>query len=263
MKTLYEAANALEAQMLLDLLKQEGLNAEIHGAQLQGAVGGLPAAGLVRLVIAEENYPAAREIVERWDREQPSEPIVTVQKPVPRPLKMVLIGAAVGIVITYAFNRAPVSTSGIDHNSDGVLDEKWIYAASGTLVKYEVDRNFDKKIDMTIEYDRRGAALRGKSDDNFDGVFETSTRYEFNWPVKSEVDTNDDGVPDLIVNYTFGVVTSNEILNITTGLPLRVEHFNLGVLTHADVDSDKDGKLDKRLFYNRLGELQRTEAITQ
>ena len=263
MKTLYEAANALEAQMLLDLLKHQGLNAEIHGAQLQGAAGGLPAAGFVRLVIDEENYLAAREIVERWDKAQPSDPIVTVQKPVPKPLKMFLMGAAVGVAITYAFCRAPVTVSGTDHNSDGVLDEKWTYSASGTLGKYEADRNFDKKIDLVVEYGRRGVALSSKSDDNFDGIFETNTRFEFNWPVRSEIDTNDDGFPDFIVNFENGVMTSTEFLNPTTGLPLRVEYFKLGVLTHADVDTDKNGKLDKRLFYTPLGEIRSNEAITR
>ena len=261
MKTLYEAGNSLEAHMLLDLLKQHNLHAEIHGEHLQGAVGEIPAAGLVRLVIEDEDFAAAREIVEQWDKAQPASPITTVQKPVPAPFKMILLGVALGVAATYAFYRAPLPGVGFDHNSDGVLDEKWTYAPSGGLLKYEADRNFDKKIDIVIEYDRRNVAVREKADANFDGVFETTTRFEYNLPVKSEVDTNNDGVPDFIINYAFGVVTSNEILDIHTGLPLRIEYFKLNVMTHADVDTDKDGKLDKRLFYSRLGELERTEAL--
>src|SRR5690606_18757888 len=58
MKTLYQAANAVEAHMLADYLKQEGLSAHVLGEHLQGAVGELPAAGLVRLMIPDEQYEA-------------------------------------------------------------------------------------------------------------------------------------------------------------------------------------------------------------
>jgi len=74
MKTLYEAANAIEAHMLVDLLKQEGLHAHIHGEHLQGAMGELPAAGLVRLVIDEADHARARTLIERWESLQPAEP---------------------------------------------------------------------------------------------------------------------------------------------------------------------------------------------
>ena len=63
MKTLYEAANAVEAHMLLDLLKQEGMEARIEGEALQGAMGGVPAAGLVRLVVDEDGYAPARALI--------------------------------------------------------------------------------------------------------------------------------------------------------------------------------------------------------
>lgn len=74
MKTLYEAANALEAHMLADLLKQEGLQAQVLGEHLQGAVGELPAGGFVRLLIPDEQYGAARAVVERWEATQVSDP---------------------------------------------------------------------------------------------------------------------------------------------------------------------------------------------
>jgi len=73
MRTLYQAGSAIEAHMLVDLLKQQGLSAEIHGEHLQGAIGELPAAGLVRLVVDEPDYAAAREVIERWETAQPAE----------------------------------------------------------------------------------------------------------------------------------------------------------------------------------------------
>lgn len=53
-RTVYEAANAIEAQMLQDLLKQDGIATRIDGAFLQGAVGELQAGGLVRLVVEND-----------------------------------------------------------------------------------------------------------------------------------------------------------------------------------------------------------------
>ncbi|MFN0315349.1 MAG: DUF2007 domain-containing protein, partial [Burkholderiales bacterium] len=66
MKTAYEAANAVEAHMIQDVLRREEVEAEIHGEFLPGAVGELPAAGLVRVVVADEDYARAREVIGRW-----------------------------------------------------------------------------------------------------------------------------------------------------------------------------------------------------
>jgi hypothetical protein len=74
MKTLYQAANAIEAHMLSELLRQQGISAQVQGEHLQGGVGELPAAGLVRVVVDEADYLLARAVVERWDAEQPRDP---------------------------------------------------------------------------------------------------------------------------------------------------------------------------------------------
>jgi hypothetical protein len=74
MRTLYEASNSLEAHMILNLLEMQGLSGRIDGEFLQGGVGELPAAGVVRVMVDEEDYPAAKEIVNRWDAAQPPSP---------------------------------------------------------------------------------------------------------------------------------------------------------------------------------------------
>jgi hypothetical protein len=71
MRTLYEASSAVEAHLLKDLLAQEGVPASIHGEFLQGAMGELPAAGLVRLMVADEHYAAGRAVIERWEAAAP------------------------------------------------------------------------------------------------------------------------------------------------------------------------------------------------
>lgn len=67
MKTLYEAASLVEAHLLKDLLAQEGVPAVIHGEFLQGGMGELPAAGLVRLMVDDHHYGAGRAVIERWE----------------------------------------------------------------------------------------------------------------------------------------------------------------------------------------------------
>ena len=261
MKTVYEASNAIEAHMIQDLLMQEGLSAHIHGEHLMGAIGELPASGLIRLVVDESDFAQARAVVERWDAAQPKEPPPKPQVRQSNALRALLLGLAIGIGGTYAFFRSPVSINGIDHNGDGILDERWTYAPSGKTLKYEADRNLDGKIDEIVHFDRVGLVEIAEADDNFDGVFETRNRFRSSRVEISEADTDGDGYRDLRWHYTNGVLSSAEFMSPTSFRPLRIEYFTLGKLTTAEVDSDKDGKLDTRKKYDSLGEVIFSERL--
>jgi Putative prokaryotic signal transducing protein len=261
MKTLYEASNAIEAHMLVDLLKQEGLTAYIRGEYLQGAVGEMPAAGLVRLEIDESDFPKARAIIDRWDASQPEESTVSVAQKKSNGIYWLFVGLIIGFGGCYAFFRIPAAAEGIDHNRDGVVDEKWIKSASGSGLRYEVDRNLDSKVDLIAQYGSRGAMDSVESDDNFDGVFETKARYENGNPDVLEADTDSDGFDDLVMRYTNGVLVSQEYISSTTGRVLKIEYFKLGKLMAADVDSNKDGTFDVRYTYDYLGDLKSSSAI--
>lgn len=67
MRTIYHAANAIEAQLLQDVLARDGIEAHVLGAHLQGAVGQLPPTGLVRVVVAEEDLAAGQRLVAQWE----------------------------------------------------------------------------------------------------------------------------------------------------------------------------------------------------
>lgn len=67
MKTVYEAANALEAHMIADLLDQADIYARIDGEYLQGGVGELQAFGLVKVRVNDPDFAAARELVSQWE----------------------------------------------------------------------------------------------------------------------------------------------------------------------------------------------------
>ncbi len=255
MRTVYQAANAVEAHMLCDLLKQQGITAQIHGEALQGAIGELPAAGLVRLVVDETDYTQARELVERWDAEQPAYEREKPPATKSRSVTIFLLGLAMGVGATFAYVRTPVRLDGIDHNHDGVLDETWTYSARGTLVNAEIDRNLDGKVDYIAYYDARGEIEAADADDDFDGIFETSIGFRQGNVQLIEVDTHGDRFRDLRLVFVHGVMASAEYLDPANGKPLRVEHFKLGKMVDADVDTDRDGVLETHISYSPLGEV--------
>lgn len=96
MRTLYEAANLVEAHMLADLLKQEGLQTHVQGEYLQGGVGELQANALVRLMIDEADYPRARAVVDAWDAAQPRDPVTSSPASDRQRTQDVLLGALIG-----------------------------------------------------------------------------------------------------------------------------------------------------------------------
>lgn len=71
MQLAYEAQNSIEAHMLLHMLEQAGLSARVDGEYLQGAIGELQAIGLVRVMVDDADYLAARKLIEEWDQQQP------------------------------------------------------------------------------------------------------------------------------------------------------------------------------------------------
>jgi hypothetical protein len=71
MRTIYEPEHAIEANIIAGLLKQAGISAHIAGEYLQGAAGELPVFGLVRIMVADEDAEAARQLIEEWNNGQP------------------------------------------------------------------------------------------------------------------------------------------------------------------------------------------------
>ncbi|MFP5410096.1 MAG: DUF2007 domain-containing protein [Gammaproteobacteria bacterium] len=261
MKTLYEPANALDAYMLQDLLKQVGIEARVDGAYLQGAVGELPANGLVRLRVEDADYEQAREVIRNWETTEVAEPASPAPKSGSAGFRALILGALIGVAGAYLFLRAPLNTEGVDYNHDGKLDVVWRYSPSGTFLGSKVDRNLDGKVDYIETTGSDGNVASVDADDDFDGIFE-SRHYLYRGNFRtSEVDTDGDTIADLKSTYQHGVLASTEYINPYTGLPLRVEHYRLGVLTAAEVDTDKDGRLDTRYSYSPTAEITATQAI--
>lgn len=185
------------------------------GEHLQGAVGELPAAGFVRLMIPDEQYEAGREAIARWEATQPT---ATQAKPRRgKGLGLFALGLIVSAAGVYAWFRAPLPADGVDHNRDGVLGERWTVSPRGTFVRVAVDRNFDGKVDHVTLYDENGQAKTIQADDDFDGRFETTTRVRMGNAQTQLIDTDGDGHIDLSYHFTSGVLQRAEYRDPPTG----------------------------------------------
>jgi hypothetical protein len=71
MKTVFECAFGVEAQLVSNLLRDAGIPNQVLGEFLQGAAGDLPVGRLVRVVVADGHADAARDVIARWDRALP------------------------------------------------------------------------------------------------------------------------------------------------------------------------------------------------
>jgi len=67
MRTVYQAENIIDANLVKNALEDAGITAFISGQYLTGAVGELPPMGLVNVMVAETQWPQARTIAERID----------------------------------------------------------------------------------------------------------------------------------------------------------------------------------------------------
>lgn len=71
MHIVYEPENLIEAHLLKGLLAQAGITAHIRGEHLTGAMGELPALGLLALMVADEDADAARALIADWQGATP------------------------------------------------------------------------------------------------------------------------------------------------------------------------------------------------
>ena len=63
MKTIYNAANPIDAQLVSDLLADSGIQTHVQGSFLMGGIGELPAGEMMRIWVADEAADEARRII--------------------------------------------------------------------------------------------------------------------------------------------------------------------------------------------------------
>ena len=72
MRRIYEARDLLEAEMLIGMLASEGIETFLTGRHLVGAVGELPAAGLLGLMVVDDGQAErARQLIAEYNAAEP------------------------------------------------------------------------------------------------------------------------------------------------------------------------------------------------
>ncbi len=67
MTPVFEALNSLEAHLVKIRLIGEGIDAQVGGDYLQGAMGELPAMGFLKVWVQDRDVPRARAIIARMN----------------------------------------------------------------------------------------------------------------------------------------------------------------------------------------------------
>jgi len=68
MRRVFQAANHIQAHMVMHVLEQAGVHAHVQGEYLQSGAGELPLGNLVGVAVADEDVAIAREIISEWEK---------------------------------------------------------------------------------------------------------------------------------------------------------------------------------------------------
>lgn len=272
MQSIYQAADAIDAQRIVALLEDHGIPAHVQGAYLAGAIGELPAGGLVSVWVADDDAARARQLVvdeeaDRLARQEADEADVEDDDAsasaaaasakasggvlVPA-LFAFLFGTVVGGGIMYGQLRTPQESLPIDYDGDGVADQ--YYDVEGeTLVRVRFDRDGDGEIDQ-VQEDASEPDNILRVDDDFDGRFETIYRYAKQLPVQAQSDLDGDGFMEWNVTFRHGVARTATLRDPTTDALLKRETFDGGLLVLEEFDADGDGTLETVRHIDLRGE---------
>lgn len=71
MQRIHEPADLMEAQMLMSMLRSEGIKVYLQGADLVGGMGELPALGLLGLMVDDEDAQRAQALIASYQQATP------------------------------------------------------------------------------------------------------------------------------------------------------------------------------------------------
>ena len=71
MQCIHQPWDLLEANLLRDMLASEGITAFLQGEHLMGAIGELPAGGLLALLVEDKDAERARDLVAAYSAAEP------------------------------------------------------------------------------------------------------------------------------------------------------------------------------------------------
>lgn len=71
MQRIYEPQDLMEGELLLSMLASEGIDAYLTGRHLAGAVGELPACGLLGLMVEDAQAHSAQQLIAAYNTALP------------------------------------------------------------------------------------------------------------------------------------------------------------------------------------------------
>ncbi|WP_425913051.1 putative signal transducing protein [Pseudomonas sp. GWSMS-1] len=71
MQRIYEPQDLMEAELLLGMLASEGVDAYLTGQHLAGAVGELPACGLLGVMVEDDQAHSAQQLIAAYNAALP------------------------------------------------------------------------------------------------------------------------------------------------------------------------------------------------
>lgn len=249
---IFHAENVLEAQMISGLLDQHGIDNQVDGALLTGGAGELQAGSVVRVMVFDESIQAAEKVVDDWHKHQPFEAAAKLEvKPKGRIIPSIL-SFILGGFLTASFIFFNSDTIEHDRNSDGKVDEEWLYFGD-SQTKLVLDRNFDGKNDFKTFYRKHsGLAYRSQADNDFDGIFETHDTYKHGEIVFTKSDSDKDGFYEIQYYYTGGILTHYEFLSVSTDQVVKRTLFDGFRIKESHQDTNGDGELDLITKYDAI-----------
>ena len=254
MKSVFEASLGIEAHMIKNLLAMNDVESEIFGEHLQGGIGDLQPGGIIRVMVADEDYPTAHKIVADWEASQP--PInYEDEGRKTSSYGSALLGFIVGAIIVLVLTQTPITYDGVDYNGDGVLDEQLEYAG-GLVREIKIDRNRDGKFDVLWRNDMKGLLKSSSFDNDFDGRFEFKCRFKAGNTVWCRGDYDNDGFAEYREGYNSGVHETASMFDPASKAIKKKQYFVGGVLKRAEVDLDGDGVLETNYTYDVYAEIQ-------
>ncbi len=272
MITIYNASNSIDARLIYDLLEQSGIESRVDGEFLHGGMGEVPAGGLVKVVINDDDYEKAKKIIEAWESnelldqdevEADSFNVLentqtqatlshskTTNKYILLPFMFLLIGVLIGAGYAAYYYNSPVTYLGTDYNGDGKNDEVWKYQGDRVSTS-KADRNFDGNYDVVSEFDHRGIIRSTKTDNDFDNRFETIITYKNGNYETTKSDFDNDGFFEYIEYFKYGVFKSSSFFYVETKKLVKIQKYQSSNLKSAKVDTTGDGQLDKLIEYDK------------
>ena len=107
MKSVYETSSGLDGHMILNLLEQYRISGRIEGEHLQGGMGELQAMGFVRVLVNEEDYEQAKQIIREWEALQPPDEPKSGAPRETNGIQLFVAGFILGAALMYWWVKLP------------------------------------------------------------------------------------------------------------------------------------------------------------